>query len=152
MPLGPSQSGDAYYVAARLGCSTLGVVIINDQGKKMRVACCSRVHEKSAPMAVLSMHRILEELEAKGWLQGVKELVFWSDAGPSFRAWLWLAELALVASISQRTVTMNFLLEKHGQNLCDGWFSCLSRRRFDAATKGTMDSVGQVVAAMRNVQ
>ena len=147
MPLGPEQSGDAFYAGARLGCSTLGVIVINDKGDKLRVAACSRVHEKSAPMASLEMGAVLAELERKGWMEGVEELTFWSDTGPSFRAWLWLAELAMVASQSQRTVTCNFLLEKHGKNQCDGWFSVLSRRRFDASCKETLDSVGQVVTA-----
>ena len=151
VPLGPVQAGGEYYANSRMGCNTLGVVAIKPNGKKVHCAVLTRALEKSAVLAHVGIQQVIQELRERGHLDGIKQIILWSDVGPSFRSWLFLSMVAIdIAGRLQLPCEVNFLLEKHGKNLCDSWFAILARRRRMSSVDRTIDSYRELIQAIQN--
>ena len=93
------------------------------------------------------MH-LLQCLDEEHILDGIDAVRIWSDAGPSFRSWTWLAmlatEWACKRGIKLEAVT---IVEKHGKHIVDSLFSELHQRRTAASMACALETCSDVMDA-----
>ena len=151
LPLGPVEEQTWFWATSRLSVSTLGIYVRYDsQGKEFRryFHYLSQILDHTALHAATALQDIWKRL---GLGAEYKDLHIWTDCGPHYRAYAFLAAgIELMKSyVSLNNVFYHYFGEHHGKGRNDGQFGLQRRWVEDFTMKKTISTLDELLGALR---
>ena len=136
IPVGPVEEQSWFWATSRLGISTLGIYARFDQAgtsHKRYFHYVSQILDHTALHASEALKDVIQRLMPD--LTGIEHIMVWTDCGPHYRAYAFLATAVPLLAQSDRwsSISFNFFGEHHGKGRNDGQFG-LQRKWVEAAT------------------
>ena len=119
MPRGPVEIGPIWFAGSRLAYSTCGIKVwgAGQHNNGEWFIYVSRVVDKSCRYSMSILIDVLGRLN----FEGVTDVTIWSDAGTHFRSYQMMGTICKHVMETYRcNFQLNYGLEKHFKNVCDG--------------------------------
>ncbi len=146
LPVGGQEGGSFFFAGSRLSYAVFGCYLFGESVPRQGrwVFLLSRVIEATSTFAICCIDHIL------GLVTNVRTVTLWCDSGPHFRSYKFLTTLGLrtLEKWNVRQVDINYGAEHHYKSRCDGQFGTTSSWRRDAAKKGTLSTIEDVVTVL----
>jgi hypothetical protein len=154
LPLCPIQPSELWRANARVSVGLHLSLVWGDKDSGLEgdeaFVSFTRVVEKGAMWTILVMEQTLAKLAALHLLPRGTTVVLWSDTGPSYRAARFLGTVGLRWAYEfNLKFVVNFGLEHHAKNRCDGWFGNIKTAIRDRARAVTIASPSDALEALR---
>jgi hypothetical protein len=151
LPKGPDEVGEVWRAQSRLTVSCHGSLVWGPSLAKEEIhVFYSRIIEKSSSFTTLVLQALLDKLKASGALEGITDLLLWSDCGNHYRS-VKLVSMAAFPWVDRyrSSIHLRWHLEKHGKSEMDGVFGVLSRNIEEAAASRWVSDVDHLCDLQR---
>ena len=151
LPVGPQEEQTWFWATSRLGISTLGIYALywhEDRLHKAYFHYLSQILDHTALHASEALKDVLERIPN---LQQRTAIQIWTDCGPHYRAYAFVAtgDFLLHKYPALRNIYFHYFCEHHGKGRNDGQFG-LQRHWIDSHTKMfTISSLHELLAALK---
>ena len=149
IPVGPVEEQSWFWATARLSVSVLGFYVRFWEDGKLRslyLNYVSQILDHTALHAALALKDVVAKLPSAE----AADLHVWSDCGPHFRAYAFVATaIDLLENSSWSSVTFHFFGEHHGKGRNDGQFGLQKKWLDSYASRCVIGTVPELLRALR---
>ncbi len=152
MPVGPIETGPLWYARSRLAFVCFGLFAwgagFGAEGKEGKwFLLFTRVMEKPSELTICLLQHVISLLPPAA---DRRELVYWCDCGPHFRTYRVMGTIATdIMQDTRLNQCINFGMEQHFKNVCDGKFGRISEHLREASTKEVLGDLSDVVRVLK---